>query len=302
MAQGATLPRAVQSSPWPGDAALEISHVWLHRGKWEGEQILDGNTVTGITPFLHPREVIGGKPYRLVENSGKSFNGCKAYGQGFLLTPATAADLIQKNPLNRRVLFPYLIGDDLNSSPDQQPSRWVINFHDWPLDSSSSEKGPSVEHKAADFPECLEIVRANVKPVRDELGDTPDARRLKQFWWQFGRARPELYTAIAGLQRVLVRALTSKHHGLLFVPTGWVYDQTVPVIASDKWEVFTVMQSDLHYKWSLEYGNKLETRPQYTTSDCFEPFPFPRSSGDLCEQAKTITYIAENSCRSTLKD
>ena len=38
---------------------------------------------------------------------------------------------------------------------------------------------------------------------------------------------------------------------------------------------YCILQSELHWKWVLEYGNKLETRPQYTQTDCFETFPFP---------------------------
>ena len=29
------------------------------------------------------------------------------------------------------VIYPYLDGHDLNTDPEQKPSRWVINFWDW---------------------------------------------------------------------------------------------------------------------------------------------------------------------------
>ena len=53
---------------------------------------------------------------------------------GFVLEPDEAQRLIDKIPAIKDVLFPYLNGEDLNSRPDQSPSRWVINFFDWPLD------------------------------------------------------------------------------------------------------------------------------------------------------------------------
>lgn len=53
------------------------------------------------------------------------------------------------------------------------------------------------------------------------------------------------------------------------------------VLALDSWAAYSVLQSELHWKWVLEYGNKLETRPQYTPSDCFETFPFPDSTAEL---------------------
>ena len=45
---------------------------------------------------------------------------------------------MRKDLRNRDVLFPYLNGEDLNSSPNQLASRWVINFHDWPLESAEA--------------------------------------------------------------------------------------------------------------------------------------------------------------------
>ncbi len=73
----------------------------------------------------------------------------------------------------------------------------------------------------------------------------------------------------------LVHPLTSKHHAFVFFGQGIVTSQMTVVVASDSWEMFCILQSELHWKWVLEYGNKLETRPQYTSSDCFDTFAFP---------------------------
>ena len=51
-AQGFSIPRAVPSVPWPGEASLEVAQVWLHRGAWPGEFVLNEQPVAGITPFL----------------------------------------------------------------------------------------------------------------------------------------------------------------------------------------------------------------------------------------------------------
>ena len=53
------------------------------------------------------------------------------------------------------------------------------------------------------------------------------------------------------------------------------------VVTLSKWGDYALLQSDFHWKWALEYGNKLETRPQYTPSDCFETFPFPACTNAL---------------------
>jgi hypothetical protein len=59
---------------------------------------------------------------------------------GFVLEPEEAEKLIQKNPKNKDCIYPYLNGEDLNSRPDQTPSRYVIQFFDWPLNRKASGK------------------------------------------------------------------------------------------------------------------------------------------------------------------
>jgi hypothetical protein len=127
------IPRAISSQKWPGTASLEVAVVWGHKGPWKGDYTLDGNPIPGITPYLTLPGEITGNPYRLVANADKSFIGSYVLGMGFVLTPEGVQALIDKDPRNRDVLFPYLNGEDLNSRPDQSPSRWVINFFNWPL-------------------------------------------------------------------------------------------------------------------------------------------------------------------------
>ena len=94
---------------------------------------------------------------------------------GFVLEPDEAKRLIEKNASNKDVLFPYLNGEDLNSRPDQSPSRWVINFRDWSLE------------RAETYPDAIDIVRRLVKPKRDTNKD----RSRRELWWRFTRPAPE---------------------------------------------------------------------------------------------------------------
>ena len=72
-------------------------------------------------------------------NANKSFQGSIVLGMGFILSPEGAQELIRKNTHNKDVLFPYLNGERLlNSRPDQSPSRWIINFRDWPLERAET--------------------------------------------------------------------------------------------------------------------------------------------------------------------
>lgn len=124
--------RAFKSTKWPGDANLEISKIWLRKGDWKGGCMLDECPIEAINAYLDEGDG-GGKPFRLKANEGLSFIGSYVLGMGFVLEPDGAQALIESDPQNRRVLFPYLNGEDLNTRLDQSASRWVINFFDWPL-------------------------------------------------------------------------------------------------------------------------------------------------------------------------
>jgi hypothetical protein len=299
--RGGCIYRAVSSRPWPGDASLEVAHVWQHAGEWQGDYHLDDQTVPRVSPFLTIPGKIVGKPFRLAANADKSFQGSIVLGMGFVLTPEEARELIAGNPNNADCLFPYLNGEDLNSRPDQSPSRWVINFHDWPLNRTAEGfwlTADKEERKAwlregivprdysepvvADYPDLLAIIEEKVKPERQKLKDDDGTQsRRKRFWWQYGSAASTLYSTIAGMERYLIHPLTSKHHNLVFYRTGIIASQMTVVLAIDSWGDYCLLQTDLHWKWALEYGNKLENRPQYTSSDCFETYPFPESVSGL---------------------
>jgi hypothetical protein len=271
---GRTIYRAVRSRPWPGQASLEVSHVWVRRGSWHGTIFLDDKIVSGITPLLAESGAVTGIPERLAANANKSFGGAKVYGQGFVLEIEDALRLIEKDRRNAQVLFPYLIGEDLNSRSDQSPSRWVINFFDWPLDRKtalSAYNGPV----ATDFQECLEIVRDTVKPEREALRDNADGKRRKAYWWQYGRRTPALDAAIRGLDRVLTMSIVTHHVGFVFVPTNIIFSHRVVVVSMCHWSAFSVLQSNMHEVWARLYSSQLETRLNYSPSDCLQTFPFP---------------------------
>jgi hypothetical protein len=222
--------------------------------------VLDEIEATAITPLLTSSGRATGNPYRLHANEAKSFQGSNVLGLGFTMSPEEAKELIAKDPRNGDVLFPLLDGEDLNSSPEQSASRWVINFCEWPLERSE------------EYPECLRIVREKVKPERDRNRYSSHAR---QRWWQFERVRSELYSSIADLDSVLVRARVAERHAVVLVRSRQVLHEKLVVFASDSYALFALLQSSIHEWWAREYKTTLRTDMMYTPSKCFETFPCP---------------------------
>ncbi|MDQ2643467.1 MAG: hypothetical protein M3020_06620, partial [Myxococcota bacterium] len=157
---GFTIFDATVNLSWPGDAAVTVSVVQLATGNPSKtlERRRDGKLVSDINSRLRAKpERPDPKP--LVGNSEASFVGTYVLGMGFTLTPEEKELLIAKNGRNAERIFPYLGGEEVNTSPTQSHERYVINF-------GQMELG-----EAEQWPDLMAIVREKVKPERDRLKD-----------------------------------------------------------------------------------------------------------------------------------
>jgi hypothetical protein len=294
--KGFSFPRANPSHPWPGMANLEIAHVWMRRGNWKGQYVLNDHLATGITSFLTAPGLVQGKPYRLAANSNKSFQGSIVLGMGFVLTPEEAQALLAKDNRNSDCLFPYLNGEDVNSRPDQSPSRWVINFLNWPLNRTAAGIWKTANEDdrktwlrqgvvpkdypdpvATDYPDLLIIVEERVKPERTQNNDAG----ARQFWWRFLRTRGELYTTISRMERVMAIPETTKYCTFSWYSTNIIFSHMTKVVADNSSANNCILSSTIHESWGREYSSTLETRLKYITTDAYETFPFPASFDGL---------------------
>ena len=284
-----------------------MSVVHVLKGRFWGQKHLDGRCADDITAFLFHT---GGHedPIQLESNADQSFQGSIVLGMGFtfddadkkgIATPlAEMQRICRENPRGGEVIFPYIGGKELNSSPTHDHHRYVINFAEYPLEradvGSLWQDAGHEECKewlrsgivpldypgpvAADWPHLLEIVRRNVKPHRDKLGDGPDARRRKNKWWLWGRYTPGLFDAIADLDRaVAVNCGATPHLALAFLPAAMVFANSLVIFPLDTHAAFCALQSRPHEIWARFFGSTLEDRLRYTPSDVFETFPFPQN-------------------------
>jgi hypothetical protein len=180
-------------------------------------------------------------------------------GMGFLLSHEEASELITRDARNKKVVVPYLIGDDIFSHPTQAPSRWVINFRDWSLEESQS------------YPDCMRIVEERVRPERLAQKD----KQGREYWWRFLRTRPELYRTIQHRNRVLVVPWVGKFITFTFQRLDIVWGHPLIVFSIDDWQQFGLLQSTIHEIWVRDKGSTLETRSRYTPTDCYETFAYP---------------------------
>lgn len=321
--QGGTINHAVRSMRWPGAAAVEVALITVYKGTWSKALVLNRVEVAQITTYLDDQEYIG-DPYTLKANENKSFVGSYILGKGFILSPQAAQALIAKDPKNKDVLFPYLNGEDLNSSVDQSPSRWVINFFDWPerryTEAEWESLGPAgrkavrdriadermvplappdyKESVAMDYPDCFEILERLVKPERlatverklaKGQGLNNDDTNLSENWWLFLRLRPALYRTIADLERVMVITRTSQTAAFNVVDNNQIFADRIVVFAVNTVNYIPVLSSNLHYHWAWKYGTTLKTDLIYNPTNCFQTFPLPQNLTPNQEQQLELT-------------
>lgn len=264
---GGTIYEARRRYRWPGIASVLVSIVHVIKGEYTQECLLDGKRERRISAYLFSA---GGDtaPSKITGQTEKeSFLGSMIGGIGFTFDDAnpeaTSSEAMRRilddEPSNRSHVFPFIGGEEINTSPSQTFRRYIINF------------GDMTEAQARRWPGLMAIVEAKVKPYRLQV--KRDAHRLR--WWQYGDRRSELYEKISSMDRALVCSQVSAHFCFAWQPTNRVFAHTLNIFAHTEDSFFAVMQSRVHEIWARFFASSLEDRLRYTASDCFETFPFP---------------------------
>lgn len=258
VAKGGVITDAVSSQTWPGDAKVHVSLTnWVSNPlEPPHEFTLDGRQVSAITTQL--REGEQADVETLTVNRGHSFVGCQPTGSGFILEEDEARELLGESDSMSEVVRRYLTGDDLAKDPQQEPTRWIIDFGTMPLERANAFGG------------AMRIVRERVKPGREGA-----ARHFGRLWWQFAWPRPDMRAAVSALDRFVVSTLTGKRLLLRWCETSWTPSNLTGVFAFDDDYSMGILLSRAHSAWAWAQASTLETRLRYTPSSVFETFAWP---------------------------
>ena len=243
--------------PIPSDQALIPASIPIQ---------LDGKPVEKITAFLFDQ---GGNddPATLLANANKSFQGSIVLGMGFTFddtNPDTTSiaemhRLIEQDPRNQERIFPYIGGEEVNTSPTHSHHRYVINF------------GELKEEEARQYPDLMVIVEEKVYPERKSKPGS-----YSRQWWLFGRRNKEGQKAIEQCDRVLVtNAQAAAHHAFIFYTPRVVFANSLNVFPLETYSSFCVLQSYTHEVWARFFSSSMKDDLRYNPSDCFLTFPFP---------------------------
>jgi hypothetical protein len=277
--------------------------------------VLDERPVERVSAYLVAGP-LDDSPAVLEQNSDLAFIGSYVLGMGFTFDDVAAARgeapglemmnrLIAKDSRNKARVFPFLGGEEINSSPTHSHHRYVIDFYDRPLCRSDEvglwsqmdavARSAAVSsgvvpvdypgETAADWPDLLDVLTRYVKPIREKAAD----RRARLTWWQHIRLGNGWRAATRGMPRVIAAPRVSNGLHFTFLPGGTVFNEKTVVVANSSPSLLAALQSRVHEVWVRNFTSTLKDDLNYAPSDCFQNFPLPRS----CEDDPRLGAIGE---------
>ncbi|MCH7726670.1 MAG: class I SAM-dependent DNA methyltransferase [Planctomycetes bacterium] len=249
---------AESDRPWILDGAnVHVSMVGFDNGQ-ETSRLLDGKTVASINSDLSSAAdftAIARQP----SNIGIAYIGTTKKAPLDISDHKAMEFLHSVNPHgkpNSDVVFPFANGLSVTR---RDSNLWIIDF------------GERSENESALYEKPFEFVKATVLPLRRDSRE----KRQREKWWLLARSCPEMVDAIARMNRFIVTPTVCKHRVFLWFVSPTEPDHQLYVFARNDDHFFGILQSKAHELWALRAGTRLETRPRYTPTTCFETFPFP---------------------------
>jgi hypothetical protein len=292
---GGEIVDAVSSQPWAGEAQVRVSIVNWIKGADPGPKTLwlaDGSVkieVPTISGSLAPEvDLRAARPLAVNKKPKRCFQGQTPGRPGFYLTPEEARALIASDPRNEEVIFPFLIGDELNSSG--QPQRFIIDI---PLDDAVAVQSR--------WPQLYKRLADSVLPLREEAAEeeaeenektkrrSPGARlnwhhrNFLRRWWQHSYRRAEMLEALRPLSRyiALSRVTVEDRQSIYqFVSPEIRPGDRLQVFAFEDDYSFGVLHSSFHRVWFEGTGPRQGKAVTYATKKVWESFPWPQAPAD----------------------
>ena len=250
---------AESDRPWLLDGANVHVSMVAFDDRSEATHTLDGERVTDIHANL-TAVADTTRARSLSCNTDLCFYGSQQKAPFDLDEPSCIEFLLSPNPHGRPnsdVLFPSINAAQLVRGG--KPT-WVVDF--------GLEKDVIA---AAHYEAPFTYVQRVIKPLRENHREKGQAK----YWWLHARPSPRYRAVRAKLGRIVLSPCVSKYRLFVFIGHEVLADHATVAFSRPDDLFFGVLHSRFHEVWALHMGTRLETRPRYTPSTCFETFPFP---------------------------
>ncbi len=262
-----------------GNAGVTVVIIGIsNKGRKGVKQLFTNNilhTVDNINPYLAPGKTIyiegRNKPIsKLAEMVRGNYTGCC---NSLILSDDERDSIVEKFP-DSKFLFRRLIGSDelINSK-----ERYCLWISDSQLDVANSF--PPIKER-------IEIVR-NTRSESTDLGQQKLANRPHQFR-EFNEPKGT---------SIIVPVVSSERRE--YVPAGFAIDNSIipnsaQVIYNCEPYYFGLICSRIHNLWMRALAGRLENRIRYSSSICYNTFPFPDISSNRKEEiTQSVMRIIE---------
>src|SRR5881398_2458219 len=251
---------AISDREWILDGAnVHVSMIGFDDGS-DNVRMLDSKLVLRTNANLTAEADISSAA-RIKANAEIGFIGVSMHGP-FDIDEAKAIEFCTAggNPTgyaNSDVVRPILNAFEITKRAEP---RWIIAF-----DPDSTAQASALYEMPFGY------VEKHVRPVRAE-----NKRKIyRERWWVHGEARPAMLQSLRPLPRFLATPRVSKHRVFVWISPEYLPSDATVAFARDDDYFFGVLHSRFHEVWALKLGTRLETRPRYTPTTCFETFPLP---------------------------
>jgi len=291
-----TIVEAVSSQPWSGDAVVHVSIVnWIkgeHRGPkviieeigQKGKTTLTKDEVDHINSSLSAKiDVSEAKSLEINACSDACYQGQTHGHKSFLLSPEEAGEMFVASNMNREIVFPYLIADELLRTNPPAPQRFVIDFHPCDMLKAAKYKKPYERVKFNVLPTRQEAADKEAKRNEEALKENPKARTNRHHanflrrWWLLSYPREELINKIVTTNRYIVCGQVTKRPIFEFVSSEIRPNAALIVFPLEDDYSFGILQSNIHWLWFKARCSTLKEDYRYTSNTVFDSFPWPQS-------------------------
>ncbi len=248
---------AISSQEWSGQAAVFVSIV-----NWTKEKptayFLDNKQVNSINSSLTSLTDVS-QAKKLKANLNKCFQGVIPNGKGFLITEEEAQEWINKDEKNKDVLKLFSMGANLAKNPLGKPDRWIIDFDNRSLEESANYK----------------LLFARVKNTIPLERQNNRNKKLQEYWWQYEGKRLKMREELKKLTYYFSLPRVSKWAIFIPAPVTWLPGDLNIIVASEDYYILGILTSKIHRLWVQAQSSTLGETTRYTSTTCFETFPFP---------------------------
>lgn len=255
--RGADIYRAISEFEWPGEASVTVSQVHVFRGQYGGSRFLNGRNVSSITTLLSASSNLASA--RKLRHGIAYSEGVKLYdGGAFIVSSDQRLTLLRSNPGLEPYLRVYVNGDVLNETPACLPQLYAIDF------------GEKDEAELSGCDPVLRDLKHRVAEARKK-----QTRQIHEHRpWLHWDKRTEFFNKARKLENVVAVTIVSRQYAFHVVDPRHLYAHGIKLFADQRIGLWGVLQSRLHETWSRAITSSLGTSLRYTTTSCFDMFPF----------------------------